>query len=109
MTHANISIPVPKYRAEFLDYWRNVHGPIGARIPRLVKLVQSYAVTNSNDRVAPDFDGMAELWFNSWEDLLHARSTAEWTAASADEVNFINPNGVAYFVTEEHEIQANGA
>ena len=27
---------------EFFRYWRNVHGPIGARIPRLRKLVQSH-------------------------------------------------------------------
>jgi hypothetical protein len=27
---------------EFFRYWKDVHGPIGARIPRLRKLVQSH-------------------------------------------------------------------
>jgi uncharacterized protein (TIGR02118 family) len=90
--------------AQFFDHWRNVHGPIGARIPGLVRLVQSHVVTNPGDRTTPDFDGMAELWFNSWEDLIRARSSPEWAASSADEANFINSKKVAYFVTAEYEI-----
>ena len=95
--------------ARFFDYWRDIHGPIGARIPGLVRLVQSRVVTGPGDRAAPNFDGMAELWFNSWEDLLRARSSPEWAASSADEANFINSKKVPYFVTTEHEIPVTGA
>ena len=90
--------------AQFFEYWRNVHGPIGARIPGLVRFVQSHVVTDPGDRAAPDFDGMAELWFNSWGDLIGARSCPEWAASSADEANFINSKKLAYFVTDEYEI-----
>jgi uncharacterized protein (TIGR02118 family) len=90
--------------AEFLRYWRDVHGPIGARIPGLRKLVQSHAVTIPGDVRRPDFDGIAELWFDSMESLLAARTSAEWRASSDDEANFIDPNTTAYFVTEEYEI-----
>jgi uncharacterized protein (TIGR02118 family) len=90
--------------AEFVRYWRDTHGPIGARIPGLRKLVQSHAVTIPGDARRPDFDGIAELWFDSIESLLAARCSAEWHASSDDEANFIEPNTTAYLVTEEHEI-----
>jgi uncharacterized protein (TIGR02118 family) len=50
---------------EFFDYWKNIHGPIGARIPRLRRLVQSHRRTLPGDTHRPDYDGMAELWFDS--------------------------------------------
>ena len=89
---------------DFFRYWKHVHGPIGARIPRLRRLVQSHRRTLPGDTRQPDFDGVAELWFDSVEDLLAARQSAEWKASTGDEVNFIDHNKVAYFVSEEHVI-----
>ena len=89
---------------EFFHYWRNVHGPIGARIPGLRRLVQSRRVTISSDRRAPDFDGMAELWFDNVEALLAARDSPEWKLSTEDESNFVDHNRVAYFVSEEHVV-----
>jgi uncharacterized protein (TIGR02118 family) len=89
---------------EFHRYWRDVHGPIGARIPGLRKLVQSHAVTIPGDR-RPDFDGIAELWFDDIESLLAAHESPEWRASSEDEANFIDPAPTAYLVTEEHEVR----
>lgn len=88
----------------FFDYWHNVHGPIGARIPGLQRLVQSRVVRVPGDAHPGDFDGMAELWFDNVEALLAARNTPEWQHSSKDEQNFIDHRHVAYFVTEEHEI-----
>jgi uncharacterized protein (TIGR02118 family) len=53
----------------------------------------------------PDFDGMAELWFDDMSALQAARRSPEWRASTADETNFIDPSRSAVFVTEEHEIQ----
>ncbi len=89
---------------EFFHYWKNVHGPIGARIPGLRKLVQSHRVQVAGDKHRPDFDGMAELWFDNLEALLAARRSPEWKASSDDEVNFVDLGQVAYFVSEEHVI-----
>jgi uncharacterized protein (TIGR02118 family) len=86
---------------EFFRHWENVHGPIGARIPQLRKLVQSQRLTAPGDKRRPDYDGMAELWFDDMEALLAARQSAEWKASSEDEANFIDHNRVAYFVSEE--------
>ncbi len=89
---------------EFFRYWENVHGPIGARIPRLRKLVQSHRLDIPGDKRWPDYDGMAELWFDDIETLLAARQSPEWKASTEDEANFIDHNKVAYFVSEEHII-----
>ena len=87
---------------EFFRYWENVHGPIGARIPWLRKLVQSRRILADAHR--PAYDGMAELWFDDMEALLAARRSPEWKASTEDEANFIDPGKVAYFVSEERVV-----
>lgn len=90
--------------AEFFRYWKDVHGSVGARIPGLRKLIQSHRLKIPGDKRGPDFDGMAELWFDDVEALLAARESLEWRASAEDESNFIDPDKVAYFVSEEHVI-----
>lgn len=87
---------------EFFHYWEKVHGPIGARIPHLRKLVQSHRLKVAGDRYQPDFDGVTELWFDDVQALLAARQSPEWKASTDDEINFIDHSKTAYLVTEEH-------
>jgi uncharacterized protein (TIGR02118 family) len=89
---------------EFSRYWREVHGPLGRRIPGLRRLVQSHPVHDPEQGQAPSFDGMAELWFDDLPALRAARQSPEWEASSRDEANFIDPSRTALFVTEEREI-----
>jgi uncharacterized protein (TIGR02118 family) len=91
-------------REEFLHYWAEVHAPIGARIPGLRKLVQSYALEVPSDGRPADFDGMAELWFDDLQAILEARQSPEWAASTADEVHFVDSSRSAYFVSEERQI-----
>src|SRR5262245_42597769 len=86
---------------EFFRYWKDVHGPIGARIPGVRRVIQSRRITVPGDRHPADYDGMVELWFDNAEALLKARQSPEWKASSDDESNFIDHSRVAYFVTEE--------
>jgi len=94
---------------EFFHYWENVHGPIGARIPGVRKLVQSHRLTVPGDQRRPDYDGMVELWFDNVDALLTSRRSPEWKASSEDEENFVDHTKVAYFVSEEHVILDNTA
>ncbi len=89
---------------EFFCYWRDVHGPIGARIPNLRRLVQSYRIHVPRDPRTADFDGVAELWFDNIDSLLQARQSPEWRSANDDEINFIDQKRVAYFVSREHVV-----
>ena len=93
---------------QFFDYWKNIHGPIGARIPYVRRLVQSQRITIPGDTRPPDYDGVVELWFDDEAALLAARKSAEWRASSEDEVNFIDHSRVAYFVSREHVILGEG-
>jgi uncharacterized protein (TIGR02118 family) len=90
-------------REEFIRYWAEVHSPIGARIPGLRKLVQSYALPVRGD-YRPAFDGMAELWFDDLAAVVEARESPEWAASTADEANFVDPTRSAYFVSEERQV-----
>jgi uncharacterized protein (TIGR02118 family) len=95
-------------REEFIRYWTEVHGPIGARIPGVRSLVQSYALPVPGDGRPADFDGMAELWFDDLAAVLAARQSPEWEAATADEANFVDPTRNAYFVSEERQLPPAG-
>jgi uncharacterized protein (TIGR02118 family) len=89
---------------EFRLYWKNIHGPIGASIPGVRRIVQSHTVQIEGDQYSADFDGMVELWFDDEKALLAARQSPEWNRSSEDEKHFIDHKRVAYFVTAEHEI-----
>lgn len=89
---------------EFFRYWKHVHGPIGAQIPGLRKLVQSHRLLVPGDEHQPDYDGLAELWFDDVKALLKARESAQWKASTEDEANFVEHSKVAYFVSQEHVI-----
>jgi uncharacterized protein (TIGR02118 family) len=89
---------------EFSRYWGEVHAPIGRRIPGLRRLVQSHPVPHPPEMAPPDFDGMAELWFDDMAALQAAQRSPEWRASSLDEENFIDHTRTALFLTEEREI-----
>jgi uncharacterized protein (TIGR02118 family) len=89
---------------DFSRYWRQVHGPIGRRIPGLRRLVQSHRVRYPGDAASSDFDGLAELWFDDMAALEAARRSSEWQTSSADEMNFIDRTRTALFLTQEQDI-----
>jgi uncharacterized protein (TIGR02118 family) len=88
----------------FWEYWHNAHTALGIAMPGVRRLVQSRTRRHPSDPVAPDYDGMAELWFDDWAALAVAAASPEWAASTEDEANFIEPGSAAYFVTEEHVV-----
>ena len=90
--------------AEFHRYWKDVHGPIAARIPSVRRYVQSHMIPGGNEIRPADYDGVAELWFDDIEALLAAAFSPEAMAAIEDEKHFIDHSHTAFFVAEEHQI-----
>ncbi|ASP35716.1 EthD domain-containing protein [Labrenzia sp. VG12] len=103
-------------REEFLDYWQNKHGPFfmeNAPVMRARKYVQDQTLSSPmNDAfrqsrgMAEEFDGVAEVWFESEEDLMEAMSAAEGQALAEallkDEANFIDhARSCAFLVREQ--------
>lgn len=89
--------------AEFHRYWRDIHGPIAAKIPQLVRYEQSHRIpfadTNSS------YDGAAEAWLEDEAAFQALRETPEYVdGALADEPNFIDMNRVEWLVTRDHVI-----
>jgi uncharacterized protein (TIGR02118 family) len=105
-------------REEFKDYWMNKHGPFfmqNADAMRAKKYVQSHTVDTplneglrSSRGMLPEYDGVAEVWFESEAELVEAMSSAEGQKLSAalleDEGNFIDHAKSSAFIVSEHEL-----
>jgi uncharacterized protein (TIGR02118 family) len=105
--------------AEFQDYWLNKHAPLvrsHSDTLRIRRYVQAHALDNpavqgalAASRGSPEaFDGVAELWWDSLEDLAAGSATPEGRDASRalleDERNFIDHARSPLWISEEHPI-----
>lgn len=88
-------------RAGFQDYWLNHHGPLVASVKdalRIRRYVQTHSVpaeisaTLRATRGAPeDYDGVAELWWDSFESMAQDEAAAQASALLLeDEKKFID-------------------
>ena len=105
-------------REEFKDYWMNKHGPFfmkNAADMRAKRYVQSLTVDTPlneglrNSRgMLPEFDGVAEVWFESEEDLMEGMSSPEGQKLGAalleDEGHFIDHSKSSAFIVKEFEL-----
>src|SRR5215475_14895724 len=103
-------------REELQRYWRETHGPLVARhagVLRIKRYVQTHTLDHAanamlaESRGAPEeFDGVAELWWTSVEDLAAATDTPEGRAAAkelyADERRFIEQARSPIWLAEAH-------
>ena len=87
-------------RDEFRRYWRDVHGPLAARMLGLRKYVQNHAVPDPASGDLP-CDGIAELWFDSPEAMQAGFASPEGVATTADIPNFLDTDRVGEMVVEE--------
>lgn len=105
-------------REEFQRYWLSKHGPLvrsHAETLRIRRYVQVHTTGDGlNDalrasRGGPEaFDGVAELWWSSLDEMVAAASSEEGRAAAAalleDERTFIDLEHSPLWIAEEHEI-----
>lgn len=106
-------------REEFQQYWRTTHAPlVAARAAALGirRYVQVHTITDPRlDGIAAvrgsagqDFDGIAELWFDSADALAATPNEAAIQAGLAlleDERNFIDlPNSPIFFAVENEVV-----
>ena len=80
--------------ADFQSHWRNLHGPLAAKLPGLRRYHQNHIVDRqqrgiSYARGALDFDGISELWFDDLPSMQRAFSTDLVNELGADEATFI--------------------
>ncbi len=90
---------------EFQRYWRDVHGPIAARIPVLRRYVQSHVRPGGyKQERQPAYDGLAITWFDSTDAMRASAATEEYRATRADEPNFLPDGEIPIIITKEHVI-----
>ena len=108
-------------RDQFQAYWRTIHAPLVAKHANAIgirRYVQSHTssdpdfagLAESRGSAGSEYDGVAELWWESKEALFAVLSTPEGQAAGAallaDERNFIDLPNSPLFIVEEHEVVA---
>jgi uncharacterized protein (TIGR02118 family) len=103
-------------RAQFQDYWRDVHAPLvrsHAEAMGLSAYVQSHSLPeDANLRLArergapPSFDGIAQLWWHDRVLTPEQKDAARRANAEllADERRFIDLAASPIFLVEDHEV-----
>ena len=102
---------------EFQKYWLETHAEFGANIPGVKRYVQAHALGGELAEMMAEghpagknepFDGVAELWWDSLEDVAAALATPEGAAAGAalleDERRFIDLERSPLGLGREHVI-----
>jgi uncharacterized protein (TIGR02118 family) len=93
-------MPLEAFRA----YWRNVHGPIAAKIPVLHRYEQNHLKQSAYSDGEPPYDGLAITWFASTSDMKAGTTTPEYQVTRADEPNFLAAGHLPLIVTREHVV-----
>jgi len=88
----------PSNPAAFEDYYANSHLPIAAKTPN-VRRFEAGRVIGTPDAGEPPYYRMAELWFDSQEDLESSMSSQEGQATVADIRNFAT-GGATVLITQ---------
>jgi uncharacterized protein (TIGR02118 family) len=87
----------------FQRYWREIHGPIAARIPVIRRYEQNHlASTAYSGASTPLYDGLAITWFDSTAQMRRGAATPEYAATRGDEANFLSPGHLPIIITREH-------
>jgi uncharacterized protein (TIGR02118 family) len=86
---------------EFARYFLNVHAPLARKMLGLKKYVVNI-VQRPPPYKEPEFDGVAELWFDDRESMKRAFSSAEGVVTQKDTEKFASKT-VSLFI-EEHEM-----
>jgi uncharacterized protein (TIGR02118 family) len=98
-------------RAEFTDYWVNVHSPLVRSVPAFMKYLRRYVIypvldnSREGDSIlgqVPDYDGIGEIRFDSITAMKEAYATSEYKSIILpDEGKFLDRDGCLTFFTTE--------
>lgn len=87
---------------EFFKYWIDVHVPLVTKVPGIRRYVISPIF--ESPILGRDYDGMAELWFDTETAAHHALETEETRATGRDARNFIMKGSLCRFLCTEQSI-----
>ena len=88
--------------AEFRRYWGDVHAPMAVGLPGLVRYVQcvtSDGIYRSGRE--PEVDGVAVVWFESFDDMRATPKTSAYQAIVDDQPAFLDVTSLSAVATTE--------
>jgi len=85
----------------FQHHWRTRHAELVVRLPGLRRYVQNHTLDSAYREREPDFDGVAEAWFEDTDAMRALDPSAEYAAMRADEAAFIDGAATRAVLTDE--------
>jgi uncharacterized protein (TIGR02118 family) len=97
-------------RADAARHWREIHGPLGASVPGLLRYEQNHFVGSAplHEGAAPPppLDGYASLWFADRDAFQTATATDQWQALADDGGRLFDLEATMSAAVEERVIVA---
>jgi len=87
---------------EFWGYWKDVHSPIGSRIPGLEQYVLYRGIEDDNG--APPYDGIALMSFSDTTALERGWASPEGVATMDDVPNFVDVSKLVAITCQGHQV-----
>lgn len=87
---------------DFAAHWKGRHAQLVLKLPGMKRYVQNH-VRRDLMRGEPKFDGVAESWFDSMDDVSAVIASDAYKDVQADEPNFIDQSQTQYLIVEELE------
>jgi uncharacterized protein (TIGR02118 family) len=91
--------------AEFQRYWRHEHAGVIARLPEILRYVQSHPLNEEYQDKEPLYDGIAELWASDSQAFREIASSDAYVEVQADEERFLDRTAIALILTDERIIK----
>jgi uncharacterized protein (TIGR02118 family) len=88
---------------EFVDHWRNVHGPLIARLESgsYVLRYEQHLAVQAPGWPEPEYDGCTIQWFESPEKFAESISVPDYAEMDADVQSFLDVASIKFILTEE--------
>lgn len=86
---------------DFQRHWRTRHAELVVRQAGLRRYVQNHTLASGYRAGEPDFDGVAEAWFDDTQAMRDLATAPEYAAVRADEANFIDPSSMGVVLTDD--------
>lgn len=86
---------------QFQLHWRTRHAELVVRQTGMRRYVQNHTLLSGYRAGEPDYDGVAEAWFDDVDAMRRLAPSAEYAAVRADEANFIDAASMGVVLTDE--------
>ena len=86
---------------QFQLHWRTRHAELVVRQAGIRRYVQNHTLLSGYRTGEPDYDGVAEAWFDDVDAMRRLAPSPEYAAVRADEANFIDAASMGVVLTDE--------